>query len=82
MTFDKSFACCQLCCLVVSLIGIHGSEVKYLRILIVKMKISIAVNVGRSTFIKPASHKKSSGHILLLWKARKIMSGHVALKSE
>ena len=49
---------------------------------IVKMKISIVVNVGRNAFIKPASHKKSSGHILLLWKARKIMSGHVALKSE
>jgi hypothetical protein len=46
------------------------------------MKITIAVNVGRNTFIKPASHKKSSGHILLLWKARKILSGHVALKSE
>jgi hypothetical protein len=46
------------------------------------MKMNIAVNVGRNTFIKPASHKKSSGHILLLKQPPKVLSVQVVLKSK
>jgi hypothetical protein len=46
------------------------------------MKINIAVKVGRNTFIKLASHKKSSGHIFFLKQATQILSGHVILESK